>query len=224
MKTRPIRFSGPMVMAILEGRKTQTIRIAKVTSDNCKPGMITPIGCHCPRSLNEHVKYCPYGQPGDRLYVKEKHKYHDWTEDGEPFIQYATDDAVRLCRVDSDDWGEKIMEIWAKLSMPKNYLIKRRACDQKWRPSIHMPSWASRITLEVVAVRVERLQDINEADALAEGCINDAVFVLDDHGREVDYRGLYASERFQDLWQSINGPGSWEKNPFVWVIEFRRVN
>lgn len=80
-KERPILFNGEMVRAILEGRKTQTRRVAKVTSDFCRPGMITPIGCHCPRSLSEHVAYCPYGKPGDRFYVKEKHKYYDWTED-----------------------------------------------------------------------------------------------------------------------------------------------
>lgn len=85
----------------------------------------------------------------------------------------------------------------------------------KWQSSIHMPRWASRITLEITGVRVERLQDISEGDAKAEGVIRPRPLVDDDPCTHID--------AFGDLWESINGPGSWDKNPWVWVVEFRRV-
>lgn len=232
-KERPILFSGPMVRAILEGRKTQTRRVVnpqpemEMDGEICNDGSggydWAPVWPEGHKKAGKFMGWsdCPYGKPGDMFYVKEKHKYYDWTEDGEPFIQYAADGEVRLCRVDSEEWGEKIVEVWAKLSAIKNYLIQNRACDQKWRPSIHMPRWASRITLEIVAVRFERLQDISEDDAIAEGIhvdVNGHAFTSDD-----DIRWLGPRTAFCDLWQSAYGPGSWEKNPFVWVIEFKRI-
>jgi hypothetical protein len=90
---------------------------------------------------------------------------------------------------------------------------------QLWRPAIHMPRAASRITLEITGVRVERLQDISEDDALAEGCSSTAIV----HEDGEDYTGHYASEEYQVLWESINGPGSWDANPWVWVVEFKRL-
>ena len=90
---------------------------------------------------------------------------------------------------------------------------------QPWRPAIHMPRAASRITLEITGVRVERLQDISEDDALAEGCSSTAIV----HEDGEDYTGHYASEEYQVLWESINGPGSWDANPWVWVVEFKRL-
>lgn len=133
---------------------------------------------------------CPYGQPGDRLWVRETWALHvhamsaDRDEDG-PFV-YAAD-------------GQRALSM--RLS-------------SKWTPSIHMPRWASRITLEVTGVRVERLQDISEADAQAEGC----AFPLAYEGPDPPYRTAYAR-----LWESINGAGSWDANPWVWVVEFKRV-
>ena len=147
-KERPIIFSGPMIRAILEGRKTQTRRIVK------------------PNCLS---KLSPYGRTGDRLWVRET-----WGHNPEgPGYVYRSD-------------GDFDMKFHG----------------DRWRPSIHMPRWASRITLEVTGVRVERLQDINEEDALAEG----------------------VEHAFRSLWESINGPGSWDANPWVWVVEFRRVS
>jgi len=245
-KERPILFSAPMVLAILEGKKTMTRRAVKPQPQgHCwekLQGYKLSAKCfdtsagfsarfqHSLNRVGDEPLWVtsPYGKPGDRLYVKEKHKYYDWTEDGEPFIQYAADDAVRLCRVDSDAWGEKIMEIWAKLSMPKNYLIERRACDQKWRPSIFMPRWASRIPLEITGVKVERLQDISEEDARSEGIIDGGCLNCGNPepcNCSDPYPG--ARDAFIHLWNSINGktPGkAWDDNPFVWVVSFKKLS
>lgn len=185
MKEKPILFSAPMVLAILEGRKTMTRRTVKVNPDD------------------EGFKICPYGQVGDRLWVRENYRFSSAHDDLKP-SEVPVGDAV---------------EYFADTTT-KNYL------DGKCRPSIFMPRWASRINLLITDIRVERLQDISEEDAVAEGCLNDVVLVKDDHGRDIDYRGLCAKERFQDLWDSINGkrPGcSWEDNPFLWVVSFKRV-
>lgn len=169
MKERPIIFSGPMVRAILEGRKTQTRRVVKDDT------MLAWLNCdNVVKPINDHVAHlgCPYGQPGDRLWVRET-----FCPDYDPPIYKADEDQAKIA----------------------------------WKPSIHMPRWASRITLEITAVRVERLQDISDADALAEGC---------EPFREND---MNAIDAYADLWADINGPENWEANPWVWVIEFKKV-
>lgn len=190
MSEKPILFSGAMIRAILDGRKTQTRRIVKMqpptdkhvlarcvsSTDKRSEGKlrwITPDG-----SEGTGFFPCPYGQPGDRLWVRET-----WRGGSDSFssgLHY---------RADLDEPG----------------------APGQWTPSIHMPRWASRISLEVKAVRVERLQDISEADAEAEG---------------VDSRGD-GSERyraaFRLLWCEIYGHASWDANPWLWCVEFTRV-
>jgi len=185
MKERPILFSGPMVRAILEGRKTQTRRVVKP-----QPG--------CDPRDDEHLDMgrCPYGQPGDRLWVREA-----WHTD-ERDLEYA--------RAKHED-AMSDSPIYYRAD-PEN---DNAGCT--WRPSIHMPRWASRITLEITRVRVERLQEISEKDAIAEGA--DPYLHPVHPGRE----GLRHVDGFRSLWESINGPGSWDANPWVWVIEFKRV-
>ena len=189
MKERPILFSGPMVRAILEGRKTQTRRIVKVN----EAGQWV---CHAVRScLNPEESWqrdvmaseCPYGKPVDRLWVREAWCHYDLWRPG-------PNGYGRICYRASGD------EPIASFSNVK---------PDRWRPSIHMPRWASRITLEVVSVRVERLQDISAKDAIAEGCC--------------DPTSSTPKRAFEWLWKSINGPGSWEANPWVWVVEFRKL-
>jgi hypothetical protein len=131
-------------------------------------------------------------------------------------MRYAADNATEWPTVPLD-WSERVTDIWAGLSSPENYAIDNFARDRKWRPSIHMPRWASRITLEVTGVRVERLQDISEADAREEGCLPVV------HGDGAVDCGTRKTA-FRALWDSINGPDSWGANPFVWVVEFRRVH
>jgi hypothetical protein len=181
MKDHPILFSAPMVRALLDGSKTQTRRVVK------------PM--HLPFVENLTANFLdgkwgerpmPYGQPGDRLWVREA-----WApiRDGAKNAWYRAD----MCEATLN-------------GAPPGF---------RWRPSIHMPRWASRITLEVTGVRVERLVDISEADAIREGVSAD----------KYAYKGLDRaySRAFSDLWENINGPGSWEANPWVWVIEFKRL-
>lgn len=188
MKERPILFSAPMVRAILEGRKTQTRRVVKPPkwSDADEIFFIGNDSIAVPD--DDHADYfiaCPYGQPGDRLWVRETFRLFDSSECG----CYDLCNCLRyhgrpVYRATADD-GES-----------------------KWTPSIHMPRWASRILLEITGVRVERLQDISESDCCAEGC-----------GSPIT-RDL-KKPQFMALWQSINGPDSWDANPWVWVVEFK---
>lgn len=190
MKERPILYSSPMVVAILEGRKTQTRRVIK------NIGIAPGIGEIYKGSddSREWVKECPYGIVGNRLWVRESWRVSSAHDDVSP-NQLPTDISVEYpatCHIDK--------------------LLGRK------RPSIHMPRWASRMILEITGIRVERLKDITPEDCSAEGC-EPSTEAMSAHG---DSRyALYQS--YFDLWEQINGKGSWDKNPWVWVIEFKRI-
>jgi len=223
MKERPIIFSGPMVRAILDGRKTYTRRIIRLPDDvtegprywttptgRPQEGYADP-GVNYWTPSGNHIDPCPYGFPGDRLYVRERWQYYDWTEDGMPRIRYAADNAA-LWRDTSDDWIERTEDVWADLSDSENFQIDNRARDRRWRPSIHMPKWAARIWLEVTGVRVERLQDINRGDCMEEGCPFPDIADADPVGW------------FRGLWDSLNAKRApWDSNPWVWIVEFRKL-
>lgn len=234
MKERQILFSAPMVRAILDGSKTQTRRVVKNLHTDCNESFIRKddglFGWRDQSGRFMQAFPCPYGQPGDRLWVRETWKYTDWTGCGEPFIEFSADNDVTRPKV-SEDWSDRIVDIWEILSRDENFNIDNCARDRKWRPSIHMPRWASRLLLEIVSVRVERLQDISEADSITEGIkrsqraisSTDVAPCFWDYLRnEPQYRN--ARDSYASLWESINGPGSWSANPWVWCIEFRRVN
>ena len=199
MKERPILFSTPMVQAILEGRKTQTRRVIRFQPD--EDGLAFDLIKRGWFDTSGREYKCPYGQPGDRLWVRES-----WAK------------AIHGCGVELLERWEPGKEgpfgvgaIYAA-TPHKGYSVG------KWKPSIHMPRWASRITLDVTGVRVERLQKIDEGDSQREGCERP---ILQDMGPDLHpYTGYYR-DAFKDLWQSINGPGSWERNEFVWVVEFK---
>ncbi len=210
MKERPILFSGPMVRALLDGSKTQTRRVVKP-----QPTHFNPVGVPrrvIPTGGPSDVIRCPYGQPGDRLWVRESWQFYDWTEDGQPCARFAADNATTWPLRIPEEQADRLNEIWAGLSAPENYSIDNHARDRRWRPSIHMPRWASRITLEITGVRVERLQDITRGDAMSEGC------PFPNMAKGEDPRKWYA-----DLWNEINGPAAWDANPWVWVVEFRML-
>lgn len=181
---RPIIFSGPMVRAILDGRKTQTRRVVKGMALDwiIDVEFSLEFVCHPDNGL------CPYGNVGTLLWVRETFAPHP--------------DGGHVYRATDPDW--QTTEGWV------------------WRPSIYMPRFASRITLEVTGVYIERLHDISETDALAEGvdAWPDGNFKA--YGKHSG-KFRHAKDSFSSLWESINGHGSWDANPFVWVIKFKRI-
>ena len=195
MADRPILFSAPMVRAILVGRKTQTRRVVKPRRDRelgCELA-----ACELAGEVNAgDYRNAPW-QPGDTLWVRESTIRVE--EHGYAGPVYVESDEGRACL----DGG---------LAPSEDDCTEVEPHELRIRPSIHMPRWASRITLEVTGVRVERLQDISEADSLAEG--------VDRTNTSIPG---HAKKRYSQLWEQINGPDSWAANPWVWVIEFRRV-
>ena len=220
IKERPILFSAPMVRAILEDRKTVTRREIKprMRSADCQfelhqqpDGSWRPMHTFDESCMDdqgtEHPIACPYGKPGDRLWVREAFGLqvrHYGGGTGEHIVYRATNPNAIYC----------------KSAEGREYPVK-------WKPSIHMPRHSSRILLEITAVRVERLQDISEGQARAEG----VRLMRDGSGTWVSREGPgklvtpwpTAKEAFGDLWNSINGPDAWGANPWVWVVEFKRV-
>ena len=213
MKARPILFNNDMVKAILSGNKTQTRRIiqpqpangwgfetpptlGRITSPNPKKNKF---GVFIRRGTNTdfpemNIVLSPYGQPGDLLYVRETFHY---------------------CGM-----GRVVYK--SGLTPPDVY---------KWTPSIHMPRWASRLTLRITDVRVEQLQDISEEDALAEGVERSAWKYSCEPYRNYlhpcmapGHNKSIARSSFMTLWQSINGPDSWNVNPWLWVVDFEVIN
>jgi hypothetical protein len=216
---KPILMSGSNVRAILEDRKRQTRRAFKpprALAECCK----NPNRLHVPHNDNagmypymrvDHCESCggaggrfecPYGKPGDRLWVKETFQTGDYAQNEPRGAVYRATDP---------DWG----------ATP----------EWKWKPSIFMPRRLSRITLEIVKVRLERLQEISEADAWAEGCkrgeptANGGWFPAEERHPSGKFTTGWDNARdwYADLWEDINGEGSWDLNPFVWVVEFERV-
>lgn len=242
MKERPILFSGEMVRAILDGRKTQTRRVVKPQPSNYSPpeNVHKPkhsaayFDSYCnkrktdtnPRGMSEHWCWwtpddrqgadwikCPYGVPGDRLWVRES-----WNVSGLAFgmkprlTKFAAKSAWKYQATDTD---------W----------------QHGWKPSIHMPRWASRLTLEITAVRVERLQDITTEQILAEGVAypvserRTPLIRVSGKFPPLDYlpdgeptHEQLLSAHFASLWDSINGAESWNANPWVWVLTFKRID
>ena len=219
---KPILFSGEMVRAILDGRKTQTRRVVKPMSKNqaewLTPELINSVPhgemikggwqMHHPRAdtdyMGVHVEHdsplgwvrCPYGQPGDLLWVRETHNIQQIERGWR--VGYYADDSYAEIPMPYMQWHDVANDL-------SNYVSGAK------RRSIFMPRWASRITLRVLDVRVERVQRITDREARAEG---------------VGEWGCDTIEVFQDLWDSINARRghAWDTNPWVWVVEFEEVS
>ena len=258
VKERPILFSGPMVRAILDGRKTQTRRIVKPQPETINedwedsPTEFMKTEHHRPVFADTYCRhYCPYGRPGDRLWVRETwcplrdNHYHDGLPARHMLTHRSDGRPIRAgaeYRADGSENDEQ-----------------RRCMSElhyKWTPSIHMPRWASRLTLEITGVRVERLQEVSEGDAIAEGWPRQSDPGIDTGGNGGPF------DWFRLVWESINGTPckrcrghgvvtawvgssngtgvaldsedcpechgdppakSWAANPWVWVIEFQKV-
>jgi hypothetical protein len=216
-RIRPILFSTAMVQAILEGRKTQTRRVVKVQPKDSRAWELTRLldttnkekkkhtgklqwcvrnNQHSISEFDDRFFDCPYGQPGDILWVRES-----WTHTYQLGLNFEDENYGFVYKADWQDWEQ--YEGW------------------KWKPSIHMPFAAARIFLRIKSVRVERLQDITRSDIRAEGLVCPQELRGDD--TYPNYRQWYPAA-WKSLWQSINGPESWDANPWVWVLEFERVS
>lgn len=212
MKERPIIFSAPMVRAILEGRKTQTRRPLKAQPQR-KAGPMSVDGWFGFEIDGKPVN-CPYGIPGDRLWVRETFLPDPPIDGSEPWTNNE------MSEVEWDGHGGPLKFVPKEFQSPEHCIYKTdekwSPFNLRWRPSIHMPRWASRIALEVVNVRVERLQEISVSNILAEG-----VYAV----RGWDTTDVILA-RWEELWDSIyadKGTG-WETNPWVWVVEFKLVD
>ena len=201
MKERPIIFSGEMVKAILDGRKTQTRRVMKTQPCDCaskyckiSKHLVAWFPCGCDyfgaewkngRNAERKTK-CPYGEVGDRLWVRETFMVYDCPE-----FKSMEEDLTRKPLVIYKADGRKYK-------------------GEKWKPSIHMPRWASRILLEITNIRVERLQEITTGDAWDEGCPHSDVSAID----------IW----FKPIWNKIHKKEyRWKDNPWVWIVEFKRI-
>lgn len=224
----PIIYTGPMVRGLQAGTKTMTRRIMKPQPTETSRGWLWrdyEWGADKKRPINAltggSLQPCPYGQPGDRHWVRETWAPDPPCDGTWGYTAWA---------------GSRIGQI---AGVPERFRHARHCiyaanwehAPIRWTPPIHMPRWASRITLEVVRVRVERLQDITEADAIAEGCIDEGSVAVLKARRNLmaapDVIGVdgkvypNAIAAFRALWERINGAGSWAANPWVWVIEFK---
>lgn len=216
MNERPQNLKDWEVRAILDGRKTQMRRVVQGVrywgddyDKRWRPHVIGPNSSgeftwwegpsHGPSCY--HTACCPFGRPGDRLWVRECLYINDY----------------RGLKVPKDE--QEDCEIFYRASgLPD---LEGEESLIKWTPSIHMPRWASRITLEITAVRVERLQDISSADCKAEGfewCVP-----CDEKTDAARDKTGIPQTWYRELWQSIYGAESWQSNPWVWVVGFRRV-
>jgi hypothetical protein len=207
VKERPILFSAEMVRALLDGRKTMTRRVAKVETCDTRPlgggnVFITPRGCYSPRTPEEHIQYCPYGQPGDRLWVRERMRAVDLVNHGSKVA------AIRL-KYEADNAESDFIEYPERLDGTP--VVGRCLACGGFRE-------ASRILLEITNVRVERVQEISEEDAKAEG--SEWIRCMDDK----ECLRCYGCG-FHALWDSINAKRGfgWDVNPWVWVVEFQRI-
>lgn len=214
MTERGMIFNGEMVRAILDGRKTQTRRIMAPQPADDIERCIFPnpevIGWksslrHKYGSTTAH--FCPYGKPGDRIWVREAFRVHSRATDVAPLVYKASE---------RNSWTEQTLRVPVAV-------CNKPATPEKWTPSLHMPRWASRILLEITDVRVERLNSIHDVDAMREGIQNLTTCSHADFGIPGVVNAQHPVRAFQLLWESIYGADSWRANPWVWVIEFKRV-
>jgi len=243
MTDRPILFSAEMVRAILDGRKKQTRRVIKPQPTGATSWLphIEASGFYPDKiSAKPERLVCKYGKPGDQLWVRETWGAVWPADEPVPLRQCEIEYRADLPPGCTDRPGEWPADEGNGPEVPK------------WRPSIHMPRWASRITLRIAGIRVERLQDISEDDARAEGCearpfpgpwwqgyrdlgdgqlfhqqaIGEAApdwMIEPKKMPPTPWLDLSARDGFRSIWMGLHGPGAWDENPWVWVISFERV-
>ncbi|EKT7902222.1 hypothetical protein P4R16_003171 [Klebsiella oxytoca] len=207
MIERGMIFNAEMVRALLNGRKMQTRRPLKF------PVLDKNLGCELAGnelagelSAGNYLNSA-FGKPGDRIWVRETFRVHS----------RATDVATLLYKASvRNSWTEQTHRVPVSV-------CNKPATPEKWTPSLHMPRWASRITLEITGVRVERLNSIHDVDAMREGIQNLTTCSHADFGIPGVVNAQHPVRAFQLLWESIYGAESWKANPWVWVVEFKRI-
>lgn len=249
IKERPILFSAPMVRAILEGRKTVTRREIKPSKRGNDIGFelhqqadggwlpLHTFDESCMDSQGtEHPIHCPYGQPGERLWVRET--WSDVNLQGAPGIAYRADNDVRDLMEEAsflDQHGAFNYE--DPRSKPYQFACWSEdllaGIEGRWRPSIHMPRWASRILLEITDVRVERLRDGEGETAFESRYVAEGINRIHQGDGEYGFHPFKTepgpgswtdpADAWRELWVSINGAENWNANPWVWVVEFKGV-
>jgi hypothetical protein len=215
IKEQGLLFSTPMMLALVNGTKSMTRRSIK-PAPPVWASHVRVVGpdqfcwtdsAEATDHWPEKPMACFYGRPGDLLWARETWRCE--IKAGQVVIHYQADNATRAIDLTVLDEHELVQ-------------VRRWAGKKTgWNPSIHMPRWASRVTLEITAVRPERLQEISEEDAIAEG-------VGGDFGNYTSFQPdipsfAYAKNSYRSLWESLAGPGSWNANPWLWVIEFRKI-
>ncbi|NAO25914.1 hypothetical protein PsdCFBP2356_04870 [Pseudomonas syringae pv. dysoxyli] len=210
-KERPILFNGPMTHALLAGQKTVTRRLVQTPPRTPRTELAKGRGA---QTAGIHTADCPYGQPGDRLWVRETWipcpdaGHESWSNHTFSYSAWVST-------------GKKICDIPAALRKPRHCIYRIDVAGDsygfKWRPSIHMPRWACRILLEITDVRTEKLQDITPEQAIAGGVLSCRDYL------DPDGIGYSEDELFSILWVSLNGHENWNVNPWVWVVEFKQV-
>lgn len=224
MKEKSIIFNAEMVRAILDGRKTQTRRVVK---GNWLP-LVEEVLRVNGKWVFETIDYdltTPFGEVGDRLWVKEKAKIIEFFEGRQnPYI--CDDFEEDRCYIQYSDGVVLFEELVCENHINVNEVAQAKRLRGKNISAIFMPRWASRITLEITDIRVERLKDISEEDAIAEGVFKSKDYF---HSTIHPTKGTYqcwpnAKTAFEKLWESIKGKGSWAENPFVWVVSFKVIN
>ena len=220
VKERPIVYSGPMVRALLAGRKTQTRRTRGLKAINEDPdnwqfngfwgaevkGQPVPLAHFINKDGNEKLIKCPYGVAGDWLWVRETF-VELWKWDQSKSNKPEWYDEEGNCKPGTVYYR-------ADNAISEMYDYDGTVVDVNWRPSIHMPRWASRINHEITRVRVERAHDVSDVDAIAEGVVV---------SHPVDTPLVAPVHSYRSLWIKINGRASWESNPWAWVIGFKAV-
>lgn len=215
MRERGIIFSGEMVKALLDGRKTQTRRLLKLPA-GCELDGVTKVACgnevycHAPgEKVGQRILPWRY-VPGERLWVRETWAPVERKEDNVDGIRFRADDAfVRIKNT------RQAAERWV--------VAANNDHSGRWRSPLYMPRWASRITLQVDSVRVERLRDITEEDARAEGVETGKMQPAVINGERGQVMIFDPRKAYAVLWDQLHGQGSFATNPWVWVVSFRRV-
>ena len=256
MKESPIIFNPAMVEAIFPGRKTQTRRTSNLDTINKNPDLWSFIGFRACLGYPASEGYlwagfiaktsdcpvyikCPFGQAGDRLWVREAWRVGSWDEDGNIAVDYRAGNysSKKWIQIEDPEIFEKLMiqssddADAAKMKTDGDgwYVWEPGDSPCRWRPSIHMYRWASRVNLEITNIRVERVQDISEEDAEVEGVEYlhpDIKYPYKDYLLRTLDGCSTARESFYTLWDSINkkrGFG-WDQNPWVWVVEFKKID